>query len=106
MKNNVDFIKINKGRNGVINLNNMIPIPKNQFYEIDIKDEIQKDKKYGIILKYQTKWCNENKNQIIKNAEKLYNLIINNKANFNLKNRCCEFKSLEKNLNQFKLKKE
>lgn len=53
----------------------MIPIPKGQYNEINIKDEIQKDKKYGIILKYKIKWCNENKKQIITNAEKLYNLI-------------------------------
>ena len=39
MKNNIDFIKINKGRDGVINLNNMIPIPEEQCYEINIKEE-------------------------------------------------------------------
>lgn len=103
MKNNIDFIKINKGRNGVINLNNMIPIPKEQCYEINIKEEISKDKKYGLILKYQIKWCNENKEQILSNAKKLYNLITSQKANLSLKNRCCNFKSLEKNLNQFNL---
>lgn len=101
MKNSIDFIKINNGRDGVINLNNMIPIPKEQYVEINIKEEIQKDKKYGIILKYQIKWCNENKNQIVNNAKKLYNLIINRKANLSLKNRCCNFKVLEIKLNQF-----
>ena len=101
MKNKIDFIKINKGRDGVINLNNMIPIPEKEFKEINVKEEIKKDKKYGIILKYQIKWCNENKEQIINNAKKLYNLITNKTANINLKNRCCDFKELEKNLNQY-----
>lgn len=106
MKNNIDFIKINKGRDGVINLNNMIPIPNEQYYEINVKEEICKDKKYGLILKYQIKWCNENKEQIFNNAKKLYNLIKNNKANLNLKKRCCDFKILEKELNQFILNQE
>ena len=106
MKNNIDFMKINKGRDGVINLNNMIPIPKEQYFEIDIKQEIFKDKKYGLILKYQIEWCNKNKEQILKNAKKLYNLITNNKANSNLKKRCCDFKSLEKKLYQFSLNQE
>ena len=101
MKNNIDFIKINKGRDGVINLNNMIPILMNQCYEIDIKEEIKNDKKYGIILKYQLVWCNKNSEQIINSAKRLYSLIVNNKANLNLKNRCCNFKFLEKKLNQF-----
>lgn len=101
MKNSIDFIKINKGRDGVINLNNMIPIPSEQCNEIDIKEEIKIDKKYGLILKYQIIWCNKNKENIIKKAKKLYNLIINDRANFSLKNRCCNFKVLEEKLNQF-----
>ena len=106
MKNTIDFIKINNGRDGVINLNNMIPIPEDQYYEINVKEEIRKDKKYGIILKYQIKWCNNNKMQIINNARKLYNLIINEKANLSLKKRCCNFKILEKKLNQYILNQE
>ena len=106
MKNSIDFIKINNGRDGVINLNNMIPIPEEQYNEINIKEEIQKDRKYGIILKYQIKWCNENKKQIINNAKKLYNLITNEKANLSLRKRCCDFKFLETKLNQFNLNQE
>lgn len=106
MKNSIDFIKINNGRDGVINLNNMIPIPEEQYNEINIKEEIQKDKKYGIILKYQIKWCNENKEQIINNAKRLYDLITEERANLNLRNRCCDFKFLEVKLNQFILNQE
>ena len=106
MKNSIDFIKINNGRDGVINLNNMIPIPEEQYNEINIKEEMQKDRKYGIILKYQIKWCNENKEQIINNAKRLYNLITNEKANLSLTKRCCDFKFLETKLNQFILNQE
>ena len=87
MKNSLDFIKINKGRDGVINLNNMIPVPKDNYYEINIQEEINKNKKYGLILKYQLKWCNDHKEQIILNSKKLYNLIIQGKANLQLQKR-------------------
>ena len=106
MKNSIDFLKINSGRDGVINLNNMVPIPEKQYTEINIKEEIQKDKKYGVILKYQIKWCNENKEQIINNTNKLYNLIINKKAKLSLSKRCCNFKLLEEKLKQFILNQE
>lgn len=53
MKNNLDFIKINNGRDGIINLNNMIPVPLVCCEKIDINQEIKQNKKYGLILKYQ-----------------------------------------------------
>lgn len=102
MKNNIDFIKINNGRDGIINLNNMIPVPLLYCEKIDINQEIKQNKKYGLILKYQYIWCNENKDYILNKANKLYNLIIFNKANMNLKNRCCDFKYLEEKYKIFK----
>ncbi len=95
MKNSLDFLKINNGRDGIINLNNMIPVPMRCCSKIDIQEEINKDKKYGLILKYQFNWCNENNERIYGNANKLYKLIVNNNANIKLKERCCNFKYLE-----------
>lgn len=106
MKNNIDFLKINNGRDGVINLNNMIPIPLGCYKKINIKEEIVRDKKYGLILKYQIIWCNKNIETIMKNAEKLYKLVSNNKANLNIQKRCCNFKFLETKLNQYILNQE
>ena len=59
-----------------------------------------------LILKYQIKWCNNNKEQIVNNARKLYNLIISEKVSLTLKNRCCDFKVLETKLNQYILNQE
>ena len=84
MKNSIDFIKINNGRDGVINLNNMIPIPLNKICKINVEDEIKRDKKYGLILKYQINWCNANKCRIEKNANKLHDLIIKDRASSKL----------------------
>lgn len=102
MKSSLDFIKINNGRDGIINLNNMIPILLECCKIIDIKQEIKQDRKYGLILKYQYNWCNENKEQIMLKANKLYNLVISNRVNIKLKNRCCDFKYLEEKYKKFK----
>ena len=55
---------------------------------------------------YQVEVELTNLEKIIKNAEKLYFLVSNNKANLNVKRRCCNFKFLETKLNQFILNKE
>lgn len=102
MKTTLDFIKINNGRDGIINLNNMLPVPLICCKKISIENEIKQNKKYGLILKYQYIWCNKNKEIILSKASKLYGLIISNKANIKLKNRCCDFKSLEEKYNKFK----
>ena len=42
----------------------------------------------------------------MKNAEKLYKLVSNNKVNLNIQKRCCNFKFLETKLNQYILNQE
>ena len=104
MKNSIDFIKINNGRDGVINLNNMIPIPKEKYKEIDIKQEIQNNKKYGIILKYQIKWCNKNREKIIGNAQKLFRFtVIPVLPNVTFSITFSSFSNLNLNIHQFHL---
>ena len=48
MKNSEDFIKIDRGNYGEINLNNMIPVPELKYDEININEE--KDEAYKILL--------------------------------------------------------
>ena len=66
-----DFIKIDSGNYGAINLNNMIPVPEGKYEEININEE--KDNFYKILLQNQLTWCNKNKEIIIKKAENLRN---------------------------------
>lgn len=58
MKNNIDFIKIDNGKLGVINLNNMIPVNFNVIKKIPI-DEIQ-NQKYRTLLDNQHNWIKSN----------------------------------------------
>ena len=95
MKKQKDLIKIKNGELGVINFNNMIPIPISRCKKIDI-DHIPSPK-YKILLKDQMTWCNIHINEIIETAEKLYYLICySDKPNTMLKNRCCNFRILER----------
>lgn len=99
MRNNVDFIKINDGKWGAININNMIPVPDEYIEKININQlsiAFEKDKKYKELLVNQITWCNSHKEQICKKANNLYKLITANKLNNVLVERCCNFKLLEK----------
>lgn len=73
MKDNLDFLKIDNGKLGVINLNNMIPVPSN--YVKKMKFSKVNDEKYKKLLKKQTIWLKKNSLEINKNAEKLYSII-------------------------------
>ena len=71
MVDKIDFIKINKGKYGAINLNNMIPVTKNQYKLLDLKNS--ENKGYTKILQNQLYWLNRKIKNFMKTAEKLYN---------------------------------
>lgn len=102
MKNAEDFIKIDGGNFGVINLNNMIPVPDHCLIQVDMKantEDSRELRSYKLMIKNQLSWCNktENRDKIRKKAEKLYHKIINETAREELKRRCCNFKLNEQN---------
>ena len=97
MKNLEDFIKIDSGNYGAINLNNMIPVPETKYEEININEE--KDNFYKILLQNQLTWCNKNKEIIIKKAENLRNKKLNEKLRKELNDRICDFEKLENFIN-------
>ncbi len=99
MKNAEDFIKINNGRNGAINLNNMIPVHKYSLNAIDLSINIDDSKSvsnYKNLLIDQASWLNGNEILIRNKAEKLYYKITNNISRKELKNRCVNYKELER----------
>lgn len=102
MKNDKDFSKMidkNGKLIGVINFNNMIPITQNVITQIDIKvnsKDNQKDRAYKELLNDQLDWCNQNKDGIVKKANKLYKMVTETPdKSRNLTRRCCDFKKLE-----------
>lgn len=105
MKNSLDFVKINQGEFGVINLNNMFPVVEEVITEKNIN--LEKDNKYKELLVNQLDWCNkmENRDNIYRKAEKLYNEILNRREQSRFWNRCCDFSLLEEKAIEFILLK-
>lgn len=93
MKNTQDFLKIDNGKLGGINLNNMLPIPRRYLHTIQI--EKIEDIKYKKMLFLQINWIEKNKLRINNRAKNLYYLVSEHKATEKLIQRCCDFKLLE-----------
>ncbi|MBO5479368.1 MAG: type III toxin-antitoxin system ToxN/AbiQ family toxin [Clostridia bacterium] len=107
-KNNLSFFRIvnakTKSELGIIRFSDMIPVPQESVYLIDIKN-----KSYGYkrLLSEQYSYINmlENRQKIMDKAEKIYNIVIgNNKgkmAKF-YKDLSCDFKLLEEKCLEYK----
>lgn len=104
MKDMQDFLKIDGGNLGGINLNNMMPIPKCYLEKINLST--LKDEKYKIMLKKQIRWINQNNLRIHNRARNLYYLILNGHTTEQLQKRCCNFKLLERRCDDFMKKHE
>ena len=99
MKDMQDFLKIDSGKLGGINLNNMMPIPKCCLEKINLYTI--KDYKYRNMLKSQMEWINQNELRIQNRARNLYYLILNKHTTEALLNRCCNFRLLEEKCNEY-----
>lgn len=104
MKNNMDLIKIDSGRLGVINFNNMIPVKPNNYelFDLNSKPKTTPELKRQNLLKNQLLWLNKNLFLVKGKATKLYDKYKNNKLPDRLKQRCCNFMLLEEKCNEYK----
>ena len=98
MKNGKDFRKIEQGKLGAINFNNMIPVPGSALILKDIDNE--PDKQYRRLLQNQYKAIKADQTAIQETAKNLHDLIftIDDKlSNYDkqLKSRCCNLVLLE-----------
>lgn len=104
MKNQVDFLKINQGRWGAVNFNNMIPVLPECVEKVDMRitpADSKADRDYKNLLSNQLSWCNSNRATILKQAEKLHGMIISGKAWPSLAQRCCNFVADEQRCAEF-----
>ena len=100
MKNTIDFIRIDEWKLGAINFNNMIPVKKENYEIINLNEKCnsKEEQSYQELLLNQYTWLNINM-QLIKNkASNLYRLYTQNRLADNIKNRCCNYSLLEKNV--------
>lgn len=108
MKNNLDFFKIDNGKLGVINFNNMIPVTSNNYTLVDFdkKNKSSSDIKYLLLLENQLSFLNANYFSVVTKAIKLYNLYVNNRLPKSIKDRCCNYSLLEDKCNEYNTNKE
>lgn len=98
MKNTVDFYKIDGGKLGAINFNNMIPIPETEYEYIDtnVPCLTNTEKKYQEMLKDQLRWLNRDGKGLKIKAKTLYMKSMNNELPKKIIDRCCNFLMLER----------
>ncbi|MBQ2640206.1 MAG: type III toxin-antitoxin system ToxN/AbiQ family toxin [Bacilli bacterium] len=103
LRNTIDLIKINKGKYGVINFNNMIPVKSNNYEEFDLNKKTSNKKEIQRIalMNNQLRWLTSNKKDIYTKSRLLYNLYKNNKLSKNIKTRCCNFPLLEEKCKEY-----
>lgn len=104
LKNTMDLVKIDNGRYGVINFNNMIPVTNKNYIEFDLysKPGTKQEFDRQNLLKTQLKWLNDNKKSVIGKAVRLYDMYKKNRLPNRIKNRCCNFVLLEEKCIEFK----
>lgn len=93
MQNSVDMMKINAGKYGIINFNNMIPVKNTSIIDFDIRKE--QDYRYRMLLINQAIFFKDNEIKIINRATNLYNSYRKNTLRDEVKERCCNFPLLE-----------
>jgi protein AbiQ len=97
MKESVDFIKISDY--AVININNMVPVPKCEYHLVEI-DKIE-NPQYKHLLQAENREINRQRNRIMKNADIVYKHKLRNEDVTPLARRTNNFKELEKRYKQY-----
>ena len=98
MHNTIDFIKLDGGFLGALNINNMIPVKKDNYEIFEFQEDSTnlKDKQYYNLLRKQLLWLNSRYRYIKNKSLNLYNSYLNDKLPIKVKERCCNFILLEK----------
>ncbi len=103
MKTKLDFLKLDNGKLGAINFNNMLPVTEKNIIKLDLdKDsETKKEEKYIHLLKEQLLWLNRHSENLYRKSKCLYNKYCNKTLPFNIAKRCCNFPLLEEKCKEY-----
>ena len=103
MKNTLDIFKIEDGKYGIVNFNNMIPVTNDNYGCLDLNNKTNDkslNKRYNL-MQNQLRILTLNKKEVYQKSSLLYSLYINNKLPINIKNRCCNFPLLEEKCREY-----
>ena len=86
MYNQMDFFKIDGGRLGALNLNNMIPVKEGLYHRIHYEAD-----EYTALLHRQLHWCRLHQKEIQEHALRLFDAVTLRQAPAKVTVRCCNF---------------
>lgn len=95
----IDVFKIDNGKLGIINLNNMLPTPLECLTEVL---PTLNDITYKTLLEKQLTYLNDNKNKLYKKVNFFQVQYKRNKIDDFILQRCCNFELLETKCNKYK----
>ena len=97
LQSKADFLKLDNGKLGAINFNNMLPVTERNIVKIDLNEKYstKTEQKYTSLLKEQLYWLNRNSEKIYGRSKKIYNKYLNGTLDKKIFKRCCNFKLLE-----------
>lgn len=103
LKTKLDFLKIDNGKLGAINFNNMLPVTEKNIVKLDLDKKCltKREEKYTKLLREQIFWLNRNNEKIFGRAKKLYDKYINGTLNSSIAKRCCNFLLLEEKCKEY-----
>ncbi len=100
MNNGTDFTKIiiDGQLYGVMNFNNMIPVPPSVLTPLDLQAtpaDTAEGLRYKKLLAKEQNFCQQNRDKIVRKAASLRKIISFGQADKSLSSRCCDFSKLE-----------
>ena len=106
LRSNLDFLKLDNGRLGAINFNNMLPVTENNIIRLDLnKDSLTiSEEKYTKLLRKQLYWLSRNSEKLYNRSKKLYDKYMAGTLDNSIAKRCCNFKLLEEKCEKFNKK--
>lgn len=94
----IDIFKIDDGNLGVVNLNNMIPIPNNAITDVL---SVVSDEKYKAMIENQLTYINNHKSILLKKVSQLQRRYRNGYLTQQIAERCCNFELLEEKCREY-----
>ena len=96
--NAVDIFKIKNGVYGIVNINNMIPTPKECLTEAIPNTT---DIKYKNLLQNQSTFLNNHKSELLIKVNQFQSRCLKKHLSKNILDRCCDYSLLEKKCQEY-----
>ena len=101
---NIDLLKIEGGKLGVINFNNMVPVYDQNIKYIDtnqVNNLTKEQRAYLMLLNDQLHWLRRHEHRLFRKSKFLYDSYMKKTLNKQVIQRCCDFSLLEEKCKEY-----